>query len=129
MAYNPMNYFPATYQPMYQMPQIQQPMQPQGRMVDVVPIDSVESAESFPVPIGATQLMISKDDSFIAVKSNGVNGQSKFDVYDKRPPAPPMPKYNMADYVRRDEIDFYVNDALAKMKKTKTVKEKEDESV
>lgn len=126
MAYNP--YFPATYQPMYQMPQMQPPMQPQGRLVDVVPIDSVESGESFPVPIGATQLMIAKDDSFIAVKTNGVNGQSTFSVYDKRPPAPPAPKYDMADFVRRDEIDFYINDALAK-KKARQVKEKDDESV
>ena len=128
MAYNP--YFPATYQPMYQpMQQPVQPMQPQTRMVEVVPVDSVESAESFPVAIGATQLMIAKDDSFIAVKSNGVNGRSNFDVYDKRPPSPPVPKYDMADYVRRDEIDFYVDDALARMKKSRTAKEKPDESV
>lgn len=115
MAYNP--YYPATYQPMYQP--IQQPMQPQTRMVEVVPVDSVESAESFPVAIGATQLMIAKDDSFIAVKANGVNGRSTFDVYDKRPPSPPAPKYNMADYVRRDEIDFYVDDALTRISQSK----------
>ena len=103
MAYNPAFYFPQSYQPMYQ-PMQQQPA-PQGRMVEIVPVDTVEAAETFPVLVGATQMMIAKDDSFIAVKTNGVNGQSTFSVYDKRPPAPPAPVFTPDEYVRKDELE------------------------
>ncbi len=104
MAYNPQSYFPLGYQlPQYAYPQ--QPPAAQTRMVEVVPVDNVASAESFPVPVGATQLLIAKDDSFIAVKVNGVNGQSSFDVYDRRPPAPPAPAFDPSAYVTRDELE------------------------
>lgn len=99
MAWNPQMYMPQQYQPMYQ------PMQPQSRMVEVVPVDSVDSAKEFPVAIGATMLMIAKDDSFLAIKINGVNGQSSFEVYDKRPPAPEKPVFDPAVYVTRDELE------------------------
>ena len=114
MAYNPAYYFPQNYTPMYQMPQqMPQAPAPQSRMVEIVPVDSVEAAETFPVAVGATQMMIAKDDSFIAVKINGVNGQSSFAVYDKRPPSPPAPVFDPAEYVRRDEIETLVSAALA----------------
>lgn len=103
MAYNP--YFPATYQPLYPMPQLQQQAQTQSRMVEIVPVDSVEAAQSFPVAIGATQMMIAKDDSFVAFKTNGVNGQSSFTVYDRRPPAPPQEPFSLEEYVRKDELE------------------------
>lgn len=111
MAYNPSMYFPQNY-PMYQMPQMA-PQAPQSRMVDIVPVDSVEAAETFPVAVGATQMMIAKDDSFIAVKINGVNGQSSFAVYDKRPPSPPAPVFDPSEYVRKDEVETLVSAALA----------------
>ena len=96
MAYNPQMYFPNYYQ---QIPQ------PSSRMVEVVPVDSVESAAAFPVAVGATILMIAKDDSFIAVKVSGVNGQSSFEVYDRRPPAPPAPAFDPSEYVTREELE------------------------
>ena len=114
MAYNPALYFPQNYSPMYQVPQaMPQQTMPQGRMVDIVPVDSVEAAETFPVAVGATQMMIAKDDSFIAVKISGVNGQSSFSVYDKRPPSPPTPVFDPTEYVRKDEIETLVSAALA----------------
>lgn len=118
MAYNPALYFPQNYQPMYQMPQpmpqaIPQPAAPQSRMVEIVPVDTEAAAETFPVAVGATQMMIAKDDSFIAVKINGVNGQSSYAIYDRRPPAPPAPAFDPAEYVRRDEIETLVSAALA----------------
>lgn len=111
MAYNPQLYFPQNYNPapMY-------PVQPQGRMVDIIPIDSVEAAEAFPIPVGTTQVMIGKDDSFMAVKVNGVNGQSSFTVYDKRPPEPPAPKFDPAEYVRHDELEKLIDDIVAARK-------------
>ena len=111
MAWN--NGFPATYQQMY-MPQYQQPVyqQPNTRTVEIVPVDNEDSAAGFPVGMGATQMMIAKDDSFVAVKSVSVNGQSDFVIYDKRPPAPPAPTFNPQEYVRKDEIETLVAAAL-----------------
>ena len=112
MAWN--NGSPATYQQMY-MPQYQQPVyqQPNTRTVEIVPVDNEDSAAGFPVGMGATQMMIAKDDSFVAVKSVSVNGQSDFVIYDKRPPAPPAPTFNPQEYVRKDEVETLVAAALA----------------
>lgn len=113
------NGYPATYQQMYPynpfVPQImQQPVQqPTGRMVEIVPTDSEDAATNFPVAVGATQMLMARDDSFIAVKTNGVNGQSNLIFYDKRPPAPPAPAFDPAAYIRRDEIEDVVAAVLA----------------
>ena len=99
MPYNPQLYFPQQYQPM-------QPMyQPQTRMVEAVPVDTVEEAARIQVQIGGTVLAVARDDSFIAVKSVGVNGQDAFNVFDKRPPAPPAPVFDPAAFVTKEELE------------------------
>lgn len=112
------NGFPATYQQMYPYPfpqqMMQQPVQqPSGRMVEIVPTDSEDAATNFPVAVGTTQMLMARDDSFIAVKTNGVNGQSSLIFYDKRPPAPPAPVFDPTAYIRRDEIKDVVAAVLA----------------
>ena len=135
MAWN--NGFPATYQqmypqyqaPMYQTQPIQMPqtpVQPNSRMVEVIPVDNEKAAAEFPVGVGATQMMIAKDDSFIAFKTVLVNGQTDFSVYDKRPPAPPMPVFDPNEYVRRDEVETLISAALAAQSMTKRVKKEAD---
>ena len=95
MGFNP--YYPAAYQP-YQYQQ-------QTRMVEAVPVDTVEEAAKIQVQIGGTVLAIARDDSFIAVKSVGVNGQDSFNVFDKRPPAPPAPSFDPSMYVTKEELE------------------------
>jgi len=110
-------------------PQVQQQQQQNSRMVEVVPSASEKAAEEFPVAAGATQMIIGSDDSFIAVKAVSVTGQVTFDIYDKRPPAPPVQPLNPADYVRKDEVAVLIAEALKTAKagrKTAPV-EKEDE--
>lgn len=109
-------------------PQAQQQQQQNSRMVEVVPAASEKAAEEFPVAAGATQMIIASDDSFIAVKAVSVTGQVTFDIYDKRPPAPPVQPLNPADYVRKDEVAVLIAEAL-KTAKTgrKTAPEKEEE--
>jgi len=103
--------------------------QQNSRMVEVVPAASEKAAEEFPVAAGATQMIIGSDDSFVAVKSVSVTGQVTFDIYDKRPPAPPVQPLNPADYVRRDEVAALIADALktAKTGRKTASAEKEDE--
>ena len=116
------------------VPQMQQQMsqanqQQNSRMVEVVPADTEQAAQEFPVAAGATQMIIGRDDSFIAVKAVSVTGQVTFDIYDKRPPAPPVQPLNPDDYVRRDEISALIADALkqAKTGRKTAPTDKEDE--
>ena len=104
--------------PMYQNPAWQNPypypaQQPQTKIVEVVPIDTVEEGARIQGQMGGTVLGFARDDSFITFKSVGLNGQDQFFVYDKRPPAPPAPVFDPAAYVRRDEIEGLVAAAVA----------------
>lgn len=87
--------------------QHQQPQQQQNnsRMVEVVPASSEQAAKEFPVPAGATQMIIGADDSFIAVKAVSMTGQITFDIYDKRPPAQPEKPVDMTAYVTWDKLE------------------------
>lgn len=120
------NGFPATYQPMYQ--QYQQPMQyPQtsSRMIEVYAVDSEKAVGDMPVSNGNTQMVIAKDDSFIAVKAVGLDGTVAVQYYDKRPPAPPAPSFDPTAFVTRDELEARLA-SLSTPKRT-TKKEAADE--
>lgn len=121
MAYN--NSFPIGYQQMYpqyqyQMPQYQQQyqqmqqntqqnqgMSPPTVHADIVQVSGEQEATNFPVAAGASQMMVSKDDSMIFVKTAYANGQSNLDVFVKRPPRPIEPPIDMKEYVTRDELE------------------------
>ena len=118
MAYNPQMYMPQNYAQQYypQYQQMQQPIQQQQqtKLVEVVPVDTVEEAEACPMAAGSSGFFFARDDSFNAVKSVSLNGQVTFVVYDKRPPAPPAPQFDPSAYVRRDEIDALIAAAVAR---------------
>ena len=95
MPYNP--YFPVNYQPYQQ--------QPQTRSVEAIPVDNEDVVLSFPVAVGATVMMVAKDDRFVAFKTNGMNGESSISFYDRRPPAPAQEPFDPSLYVRRDELE------------------------
>ena len=108
MAFN--NGFPVNY-PQYQNPyQYQQPFQqtPQtsSRMIEVYAVDNEKAVADMPVSNGNTQMVIAKDDSFIAVKAVGLDGTVAVQYYDKRPPAPPAPSFDPALYVTREELEM-----------------------
>lgn len=118
MAYN--NGFPVTYPQMYpqyqqpyQMPQyqqMQQPIQqqaqqPASRMTEVFPAASEKAVLEFPVQAGATVMFVANDDSFTAIKEVSVTGQASIVFYDRRPPAPPEKKIDMADYVTWEKLE------------------------
>lgn len=141
MAYY--NGFPATYpqaypqgypgqqMPMYaqQMAQagFQQPTQMSGAnqpapaqmltpptiRAEIVQVEDEQAAANFPVGAGASQMMIARDESAIFIKSAMANGQTTLDVFQKRPPAPPAPAFDPAEYVRRDELDERVSAIVA----------------
>lgn len=116
VGYQPYGYqYPQQYQP---TPQVQQPGQmqqgqQQTKYVEVIPVDTVQEAEACPMAAGSSFLFFARDDSFIAVKSVGVNGQQSFSVFDKRPPAPVAPPFNPGDYVTKEELESRLAAILA----------------
>ena len=110
MPYNPALYFPQNYAPQYpQYPQ--QPVQ-QPRVIEVVPVDTVEEGAKIQVQVGSSVLAYARDDSFILVKSVGMSGDA-INIYDRRPPAPPAPQFDPSVYVRKDEVAELVAAAIA----------------
>lgn len=102
MAWNPQLYYP--YQPMNYQP-LQNTQQAQNKYVEAVPVDTEAEAENCPMAAGTSGVFFARNDSFIAVKSVGVNGQISFAVYDKRPPAPVKPPIDLTAYVTKEEFE------------------------
>lgn len=98
------------------MPQQAQQQQQASRMVEAVQVPNEKAVMDFPVGAGATKIFLAADDSFLAVKSVTVAGQVMIDMYDRRPPAPPVPEINPSDYVRRDEIGQMIEETIKKYK-------------
>ena len=95
---------------MQMMAQYQQPQPQQTRTVEVVPVPNEQAVLDFPVAVGVTQEFMATDDSFVAFKSNGVNGQSNISFYDKRPPAAPAPT---PEYMTREEVEAMIAAAIS----------------
>jgi hypothetical protein len=88
-------------------------MTPPTIRAEIVQVDGEDAAKSYPVGAGASQMMISKDETEIYIKSATANGQTALDVYRKRPPAPPAPVFDPGEYVRKDEIETLIAAALS----------------
>ena len=133
MAYNGRtgNYtgtYPAGYG--YQTPywpQVQQPMmvqqEPNTRTVEVESAESIRAAQETPVGAGQTKMFIGKDDSFILVKAVSMTGQVSMDIYDRRPPEPPVPALNPDEFVRKDELSALITEIVGQQKRTTAKKE------
>lgn len=119
----PYGFYPPAYQPTmngYQAPvpqavyqQQEQPVQAPGSPqmtkptvhADIIQIENEAAGENEPVDAGTSQMMITKDESVIMVKSVLANGETTMEIYRKQPKAkkPPEP-----EYVTREEFDRWV---------------------
>lgn len=79
---------------------------------DIKQVDSIEAISKTPPAPGTTGAYMTKDEKMIIFRSMYANGEYSDKIYDERPPAPPAPKFDPAEYVRRDEIQALVKDAL-----------------
>lgn len=130
MAFN--NGFPATYQNPYayafqqqaqqqmqqaQMQQAPQMMTPPTIHAEIVQVANEAAGEQFPVGVGASQMMITRDERTIMVKSASQNGVT-VEYYDKREPAPPARQIAPEDIVTWEALEQYMADrAKPKAKK------------
>ena len=103
--YNPG--LPVGYNP-YQLPyysQTQQPMTLPTIRAEIVQIDDEQTASNYPVSVGVPQMMMTKDDRYIFIKTAYANGQSQLDIYERKPPKPKEATVDMSAYVTRDELE------------------------
>lgn len=99
-------------QPAQQTQQNQHGLTPPTIRAEIVQVDNLEAIDRFPMAAGTSQMFMTKDEAAIVVRSMYANGQHNDDIYDKRPPAPPAPTLNPADYVRKDELEALISEAL-----------------
>ena len=79
---------------------------------EIKQVPSIEDISKVPPAPGTTGAYMTKDEKMIIFRSMYANGEYSDKIYDERPPAPPAPKFDPAEYVRRDEIQALVKDAL-----------------
>lgn len=112
--------YPASYAPTmngYQNPGYGWPMQQAGMMqqaapaaqmskptvhADIIQIENEDAADSEPVDAGTSQMMITKDETVIMIKSVLANGETTMDIYRKQPKAP---KPAEQEYITREEFE------------------------
>ena len=93
----------------------------QGAAQDMTPtismqmkqVDSLDAINRLPLAAGTTGAYMTKDEKNIVFRTMYANGEHSDRIYDERPPAPPAPKFDPAEYVRKDEMEQLVKDALA----------------
>ena len=140
MAYQ--SYFPIGYQPyqygnQYTTPilnayQAGQNIQPQQQIApqamtpptihaDMIVVPGEQTAKDYPVGAGETQMFITSDEGAIFAKTASKNGQVSFVSYDRRPDAPPEPKFNPSEYVRKDEVEALFRSFAAQASSAKPV--------
>ena len=90
----------------------QQDMTPTIR-TEIKQVDSIEAISKNPPAPGTTGAYMTKDEKMIIFRSVYANGEYTDKIYDERPPAPPAPKFDPADYVRRDEMKKIAEEAVA----------------
>lgn len=91
---------------------VQQDMTPTIR-TEMKQVESIEAISKCPPAPGTTGAYMTKDEKMIIFRSMYANGEYTDKIYDERPPAPPAPKFDPSEYVRRDEIQALVKEALA----------------
>lgn len=92
---------------------VQQPQQQPAPMMtpptiraEIIQIDDdgwEDYVEHFPVAGGASQMFMTRSEGKIIIKSTGQTGPLPLIIYDKRPPEPPAPKFDPAEYMRKDD--------------------------
>ena len=90
----------------------QQDMTPTIR-TEIKQVDSIESIKRTPPAPGTTGAYMTKDEKNIVFRTMYANGEYTDKIYDERPPAPPEPKFDPTEYVRRDEISGLVDSILS----------------
>lgn len=85
--------------------QSSQSMTPPTIHAEIIQYGAEDEVDRYPLAAGASQMFVSRDETTFIVKTMHQGGQFDKEYYDKRPPAPPAPTLNPAEYVRKDELE------------------------
>lgn len=94
---------------MYGQPQTQ----PQETRMEVVPVKNEAEVDKLYVAAGTGKLAMAENDTFLAVKTVSMSGQTSTVYFDRRPEPPQTPAFVPGEYVRKDEIKELVQAVLA----------------
>lgn len=88
--------------------QSSQSMTPPTIHAEIIQYGSEDEVDRHPMAAGTSQMFVSRDETTFIVKTMHQGGQYDKEYYDKRPPAPPAPTLNPAEYVRKDELAAFM---------------------
>ena len=130
--YNPYQQYNNGYQPqsVQQTAQPTQQFTPPTIHADIVQIENMTAVDSFPVGAGQSQMLMTRDDSAIIIKSALANGQTVTTVYKRQNAEPQKPALNLDNYVTRDEFERRIAEIMPAPVPTTTPKratKKDDE--
>lgn len=100
-------------QPQQQPAQMMTPPTIRAEIIQLADETWENTVDRFPLGPGASQMFITKSEDKVIIKTMGQDGPLPLIIYDKRPPEPPAPKFDPAQFVRKDELDMLVSAALA----------------
>lgn len=99
----------------YTTPQ-QQQMTPPTIHAEIIQIDGgKEAALGYPVAAGCSQMMMTKDEKYIFIKSAFANAPAQLDIYEKKPTITEN-TCDLSGYVKLDELEKYVNEIINKQR-------------
>lgn len=94
-------------------------MTPPTIHADIIMVDDFAEMDRYPLAAGSNQMFATKDEAHFAIRSMYANGEHADVFYDKRPPAPPEPKIDPADYVRKEDLPDLIAEVIQNMKGAK----------
>lgn len=111
-------------QPAQQAQQNQQGLTPPTIRAEIVQVDDMDAINHINITPGTPQMFWTKDEHTIVVRTMYANNQHSDRIWKEQPPEPPAPTLNPADYVRKDELQALIAEALqARTAPTKAKKE------
>lgn len=120
--YNPMQAIQQMQQPIQQAQPMQQPQAMSRPTVhaDIIQVEDEKEGRSINLAPGQRQMMINRPETEIYVKEAYQNGPDSFDVFVKRPPAPPAPEIDPAQFVTWEGLGKRLEAMQSKKKTAKT---------
>ena len=106
-------------QQMMQQPQPQQGMTRPTVHADIIQVYSIQEAETFNLQPGQRQMFMNADETEIYIKEAYQNGPPSMEIFVKRPPEPPKPELDPAQFVTKEELEKRLEALQTRRKGTK----------
>lgn len=99
-------------------------MTPPTIHAEIVQVANEAAVDTHPQAAGTSGMYMTQDEQHIIIKTQYAQGFEKV-CYDRRPPEPPAPVFDPAEFVRRDELPNLIAQAVASQNISKKAPKKE----